>query len=131
MSVQLALLKSGEEVIADIKEFRDSEENLVSYLFKDPHGIKIQTSKVLLEEESDSQKYEAFFYKWIALSKETDIIVNKDWIVAIVEPIDSIKKSYEEKMNGRGNSDGSASGRAGDGTVDTSIVFDEQFDPNQ
>lgn len=125
MSVQLALLKSGEEVIADIKEFRDSEDNLVSYLFKDPCGIKIQTSKVLLEEESDSQKYEAIFYKWIALSKDTDIIVNHDWIVAIVDPIDSIKKSYEAKVNGRGDSDGLTSGRGSDGTDSTNIVFNE------
>ena len=35
MSIQLALLKSGEEVIADIKEIRQEETGvLVSYLFK-------------------------------------------------------------------------------------------------
>ena len=48
MSVQLALLKSGEEVIADIKEFRNSDDELVSYLFKDPFSIKIKTSQVLI-----------------------------------------------------------------------------------
>ena len=48
MSVQLALLKSGEEVIADIKEFRDSKDDLVSYLFKDPHCIKINTDQLLI-----------------------------------------------------------------------------------
>ena len=42
MSVQLALLKSGEDVIADIKEYRDSDDNLVSYLFKDPFTIKLK-----------------------------------------------------------------------------------------
>ena len=41
MSIQLALLKSGEEVIADIKEYRDSEDNLVSYLFSNPYALKI------------------------------------------------------------------------------------------
>lgn len=125
MSTQLALLKSGEEVIADIKEFRDSEEQLVSYLFKDPHCVKIQESKMLLEQEDKSGKYEAVFYKWIALSKDTDIIVNKDWIVSIVEPIESIKKSYEEKLNGRRNGNGYPDGSASEGTSDTSIVFNE------
>ena len=48
MSVQLALLKSGEDVIADIKEFRDSDDNLVSYLFKSPFTIKIKTSQLLV-----------------------------------------------------------------------------------
>ena len=39
MSIKLALLKSGEEVIADIKEFRDPDDNLVSYLFENPHFV--------------------------------------------------------------------------------------------
>ena len=38
MSVQLALLKSGEEVIADIKELRSSEgDELVSYAVSYTH----------------------------------------------------------------------------------------------
>ena len=51
MSVQLALRKSGEDVIADIKEYRDENDNLVSYLFRDPYIIKIKTSQLLVEEE--------------------------------------------------------------------------------
>jgi len=127
MSIQLALLKSGEEVIADIKEYRDSDNNLVSYLFKHPYCIKIQTSQLLVEEES-APKYEAIFYKWIALSKDTDIVVNKDWIVSIVNPIDSIVKSYEEKENGRGTDDGSSDGQSGGDTSDTNIDFNESVD---
>ena len=49
MSIQLALLKSGEEVIADIKEIRQEEtDELVSYLFKKPYCVKIKTSQVLV-----------------------------------------------------------------------------------
>ena len=53
MSIQLALLKSGEEVIADIKELRDSDNELVSYYFGDPHVVKIKTNKLLVEEKKD------------------------------------------------------------------------------
>ena len=109
MSVQLALLKSGEEVIADIKEYRDATDNLVSYLFKDPYTIKIKTSQLLVEEEG-SPKHEAIYYKWMSLSKDTDIIVNSDWVVCITDPIDQIRNSYEERLNGNGR-DGSTSGR--------------------
>ena len=137
MSVQLALLKSGEEVIADIKEFRNSEDELVSYLFKDPFTIKIKKSQLLVEEDS-TPKHEVLYYKWMSLSKDSDIIVNKDWIVCITDPIDSIRKSYEERMNGRrtDDSDGSASrsgsDRASDGGIgtetDTSSLLNEQLD---
>ena len=115
MSIKLALLKSGEEVIADIAEFRNSEDELVSYLFKKPYCVKIKTSQVLVEQES-RPKHELAYYKWMSLSKDDDIIVNRDWVVCISEPLDTVKKSYEEKVNGRrfddtnGSTDGSGSG---------------------
>ena len=112
MSVQLALLKSGEDVISDIKEYRDSDDNLVSYLFKDPFTIKIKTSQLLVEDES-TPKHEVIYYKWISLSKDTDIVVNPDWVVCITDPLDSIRKSYEERINARrsNDSDQSVNGR--------------------
>ena len=112
MSVQLALLKSGEDVISDIKEYRDSDDNLVSYLFKSPFTIKIKTSQLLVEDES-TPKHEVIYYKWISLSKDTDIVVNPDWVVCITDPLDSIRKSYEERLNARrsNDSDQSVNGR--------------------
>ena len=115
MSIKLALLKSGEEVIADIAEFRNSEDELVSYLFKKPYCVKIKTSQVLVENES-RPKHQLAYYKWMSLSKDDDIIVNRDWVVCISEPLDTVKKNYEEKVNGRrfddsnGSSNGSGSG---------------------
>ena len=70
MSVQLALLKSGEEVIADIKEFRDSKDDLVSYLFKDPHCIKINTDQLLIESES-APKHEVVSVSYTHLTLPT------------------------------------------------------------
>ena len=126
MSVQLALLKSGEEVIADIKEYHNSDDELVSYLFKDPFSIKIKTSQVLIEGDG-APKHDVVYYRWMSLSKDNDIIVNKDWIVCITDPLDSIKQSYEEKMNGRRSDDSneSSSRRGSGGTSDSGIVLNE------
>ena len=64
MSTQLALLKSGEEVIADIKEIRqETTDELISYLFKDPYCVKIKKSEVLVENEV-RPKHELAYYKW-------------------------------------------------------------------
>ena len=131
MSIKLALLKSGEEVIADISEFRQKETDiLISYLFKKPYCIKIKTSHVLVEDES-RPKHELAYYKWMTLSKDSDIIVNKDWVVCITEPLDSIKQNYEDKMNGRRSNDtdrlsiGSGSGTS---EYDPSLVLSESND---
>ena len=116
MSTKLALLKSGEDVIADIKEIRqETTDELISYLFRKPYCIKIKTSEVLVEDKS-KEKHELAYYKWMTLSKDDDIIVNRDWVVCITNPLDTVKKNYEDRMNGRrsndtdGSTDGSGSG---------------------
>ncbi len=132
MSIKLALLKSGEEVIADIAEFRNSEDELVSYLFKKPYCVKIKTSQVLVENES-RPKHQLAYYKWMSLSKDDDIIVNRDWVVCISEPLDSVKKTYEEKVNGRrsNDTDGSSDGRDGGASESyPSITLNESNDSN-
>ena len=124
MSIKLTLLKSGEEVVADIKEVRQEEtDELVSYLFKDPYCVKIKTTQVLVEQET-KPKHELAYYKWMSLSKDNDIIVNKDWVVCITDPLDSVKQNYEEKMNGRrsNDSDGSSDGRDGGTTESNSSI---------
>ena len=131
MSIKLALLKSGEEVIADISEFRQEETDiLVYYLFRKPYCIKIKTSNVLVEDKS-KEKHELAYYKWMTLSKDDDIIVNKDWVVCITEPLASIKQNYEDKMNGRrsNHTDGSTDGsRSGTSEPDPSLVLNESND---
>jgi len=131
MSIQLTLLKSGEEVIADIKEIRqEGTDELVSYLFKDPYYVKIKTTEVLVEQET-RPKHQLAYYKWMSLSKDNEIIVNKDWVVCITNPIDSVKKNYEERMNGRrsNDSDGSTDGStSGTSEYDSSLMLSESND---
>ena len=135
MSTKLALLKSGEDVIADIKEIRqETTDELISYLFKNPYCVKIKKSEVLVENElKPKPKHELAYYKWMSLSKDDDIIVNRDWVVCISEPLDSVKKTYEEKVNGRrsNDTDGSSNG-SGSGTskYDPSLVLSESNDSN-
>ena len=131
MSIKLALLKSGEEVIADISEFRQEETDiLVSYLFRKPYCIKIKTSNVLVEDKS-KEKHELAYYKWMTLSKDDDIIVNKDWVVCITEPLDSIKQNYEDRMNGRRSNDTDGytdRSRSGTSEPDPSLILNESND---
>ena len=141
MSIQLVLLKSGEDVIADVKELRDDKDELMSYVFKDPYKIKITMPQVLMETKS-KPKHEAAFYKWMPLSKESDIIVNKDWIVCITDPIDTIKTLYEDRLNERRRSndsnesgdgrDGGTSGSDNEGSIESnsSSFLSESTDNN-
>jgi hypothetical protein len=101
MSVKIALLKSGESVIADIKELV-SDEKVCGYLFTNPHKMEVSNSLYLTEQQlgSEDGTVSVTFSSWILFSSDTEIPVRPDWIVTIVEPVESIKQMYEEKVNG-------------------------------
>jgi hypothetical protein len=102
MSVKIALLKSGESVIADIKELI-SEEKVCGYLFKNPHKMEVSNSLYLTEQQlgSEDGTVSVTFSSWILFTSDNEIPVRPDWIVTIVEPVKSIKEMYEEKVNGK------------------------------
>ena len=125
MSIKLAILKSDEDVVADIKEYVDEEGNVVALIFENPVAVKLFSNKSVVDAEK-SDEFSVSFTNWIPLSADTTIPVDKDWVVTIVEPVDAVKKSYEERMNGRRTS-ATADGRT-DSNADLS---DEQSDTNK
>ena len=106
MAVKLAVLKSGENVIADVKQLVDHNDKVMSLVFTNPYVITLLTPEILFE-PSVEQEYEhkVSFYPWIVLSNDKVIEVNPDWIVCVVEPNEMIKSSYETKMNKSVNGD--------------------------
>ena len=99
MSVKLALLKSGEHIISDLKELI-SDDKVCGYLFTKPHVVTYKkTAIVLTEEKETSSDLQVSLAPWIIFSKDEKIPVSPEWIVSIVEPIDTIKHMYEEKVN--------------------------------
>jgi len=100
MSIKLALLKSGESVISDAKELI-SDDKMCGYLFNNPHVVDVRKTVLLVEDNENSNKnLEIILTPWIFLSSDKQIPVPKDWVVAIVEPIEEVKQMYEDKVNG-------------------------------
>ena len=102
MSTKLALLKSGDYVISDAKELL-SDEKPCGYLFSNPHKVILNTPILLkenLNEDSDNV-INITLSPWIILTEERDILVTPDSVVTIVEPMNSLKEMYEEKVNGK------------------------------
>ena len=113
MTVKLVMLKSGEDIIADVKEIK-SEEDVVGYFFHDPLIVKMYSPEepVVLSEENGvegkhgttkefNSKVGITFYPWIPLAAEKKIPCSADWVITIVEPVENLKKLYQEKINGR------------------------------
>ena len=99
MSVKLAVLKSGESIISDIKELI-SEEKIVGYLFENPCIIDYDNS-IYLTEESDPgggpSEFKVTLSPWILFTEDTQIPVRPDWIVTVVNPAPKLKELYEQR----------------------------------
>ena len=94
MSIRLVLLKSGEDVIADVTEMNIGEtRNVVGYFLENPCVVKIYKG----EEESSIK-----IRPWAPLSKDKKIPVPADWVVTIVEPVDQLLELYTESLEKHG-----------------------------
>jgi len=102
MTVKLILLKSGEDLIADVSEMVVGEENerkVIGYFFDKPCIIKLREG----EENPDKKSaYKISMFPWMPLSEDSNIPVPADWVVTIVEPKDQLRKMYLEDVVGNG-----------------------------
>ena len=99
----MAVLKSGEQVIADVKELV-SEETVRGYLFTRPHKVVTAQPLLLTEEETQNDSsLEVTLSPWIILSADKEVVVPTDWVVTVVEPLESVVNMYQEKTDGQNN----------------------------
>ena len=126
MTVKLLLLKSGENVIADVKEMLvGDEENpkVVGYFLNKPCivNIKIPKKNVSSDVEKNNIQSTSFnisLFPWMPLSKDSNIPISTDWVITMVTPDDKLNTIYMENVvnYGKDNQD---------------IIIDEQSDSNQ
>ena len=97
MAIKLAVLQDQNQVIAEIKEVVDDGKP-IGYLFVNSH--RVITEKQFLAESDDDRKIQITLSPWILLSADKEVLVPRHQVVTIVEPIDSLKEMYLEKING-------------------------------
>lgn len=105
MTVKLAILKSGEEIIADIKE-GFYEDKVIAYIFDNPHKAVINGSCKILDDNNESaNRVSISLYPWPSLSSDKMVSVIPDWVVTVVEPNENLKSLYENRVlkNGKEN----------------------------
>jgi hypothetical protein len=122
MTIKLMLLKSGEDIIADVAEMAMGEEEnkrVVGYFLKQPCVVKMRNPN-LTEEDGNNKKagFEVSLFPWMPLSKEKTIPITAEWVITMVEPITKLKEMYTEDIVNYGKDDQNSS-------------TDEQTDPDQ
>ena len=109
MTVKLAILKSGEDIVADIKEMivgEGDDARVVGYVLTKPVGVSLNRKEITIDDEKDTVQIRLF--PWCPLTKNEKIPITADWVVTIVDPIDKVKQMYEKEVLGDGTSKGAS-----------------------
>ena len=119
MTIKLALLKSGEDIINDITEMRigDDEPNskVVGYFFDKPCVVKMRNPQSQASDGNTKKAgFEVSLFPWMPLSSETRIPVTADWLITMVEPTAKLKEMYIEDVVNGPNSKNSVSNNKSD-----------------
>ncbi len=78
----------------------DKNQKIVGYLLTDPFKIISQKPLLLTEETNNNDaSVEITLSPWILLTSDKSIPIKPDWVVTVVEPLESVKKMYEDRLN--------------------------------
>ena len=118
MTVKVLVLKSGEDVIADVQEMMSSKDQVMGYFLNKPCVVKLQTSKPTQDELDPKQPEKqsdvsVSMYPWMPLAREKAVPISTDWVVTMITPVEKIHEMYEkdvlkddrEETNSTSNSD--------------------------
>ena len=91
MTIKILVLKSGEDVIADVQEMMSSENQVMGYFLNKPCVVKIQA-------KGDSQDVSVRMHPWMPFAREKMIPLSTDWVVTMVTPVESIQEMYQKQV---------------------------------
>jgi hypothetical protein len=103
MTVKLAHLKSGENIISDIQEMVVGEgdnSRVVGYLFGKPQAVLLRDFEIVSKNDEETLKhsFDINLVPWIPFTKDKKVPVPSDWVVTLVEPLDKLKSMYEKNV---------------------------------
>jgi|TARA_B100000902_G_C26948191_1_gene734449 hypothetical protein len=105
MTVKLLLLKSGEDVIADVSEMAVGEEQdrkVLGYFLDRPCVVKILNAE---KGEDEKSAFNVSLFPWCPLAEDSVIPLPVEWVVTIVEPKQKLKEMYLEDVIGKDSED--------------------------
>ena len=101
MSIKLSLLKSGEQIISEMKELvAEGQDVAHAYMLENPHIVEIKDRQFVTEEDKKRGGdfgIDVVLIPWIVLSKDKKMVIPIDTVLTIVEPLDSLTQMYKDK----------------------------------
>ena len=114
MTIKFIVLKSGEQLISDIKEMAVGEEDdqkVVGYFLHRPCMVKVKNPGIVEQEKSKTKAgFEVTLIPWLSLTEDEVIPIPSDWLVTMVEPVPQLTLMYTQDVlnHGKNNQSDSA-----------------------
>ena len=112
MSIKIAVLRSGDQIITDVSEMTTGEDNtnLVGYYFFKPCVIKLKEREVPILSGERVKTYDMRMHPWIPLTEDEKISIPLDHVTTFVDPVPKAYKMYENNVMGKGWENGRSDG---------------------
>lgn len=100
MSLQVCLLKTGENIIGDVREVIDKEKNVfMGYRVSDPFVVELTNVKTVsvvddVVESCDHTSTKVIFKQWAPLAERMEFDFTKEFVEVIYPPCRDILNSY-------------------------------------
>ena len=91
MTIKVLVLKSGEDVIADVQEMMSSSDQVIGYFLTKPCVVKLQAKET-------NNDVSVRMHPWMPFAREKMIPLSTDWVVTMVTPVESIQEMYEKQV---------------------------------
>ena len=130
MSVKIARLRNGEDVIADIKEVSakdDPSKTAVAFQFNEPYSVILEDSEememamwgegliddeeiegddeteLLPENEEEAKQPTLILYPWCPLSRNREFFLRIDEVVTVYDPHTQVADQYTQLLKDKQN----------------------------
>ena len=108
MSIKILLLKSGEDVIADVQEMVNDQEQVIGYLLNKPCVVKVRNTRPGVDITPDQTEFEddtkpdnktaITMYPWVPLAKDKTIPLSLDWVVTMYTAQEKVEEMYTQDV---------------------------------
>ena len=103
MTIKILVLKSGEDVIADIKEMMTPDNKVMGYLLTKPCVVKLMSAAPLTAEEDEpnpegTSEVRIRMHPWAPLAKEKQVPLSTEWVVTMFSPVDKVLDMYKKQV---------------------------------
>ena len=103
MTIKILVLKSGEDVIAEIKEMMTSDNQVMGYILTKPCVVKLMSAAPLTAEEDEpstegSSEVRIRMHPWAPLAKEKQVPLSTEWVVTMFSPIEKVLDMYKKQV---------------------------------